>query len=783
MPTITPGSQVTQLNNTGIIARALGRLFGGQQQIPLWMSAWFSPGSPQMVMAPQTPEAGTLGRKFNYPVGYNLIVTPRANEPVSFSDLRFLADNCDLLRMVIESRKDQLEKLEWQVIPHKDSKTAPDDPRIKAAEKFLKNPCTEGNWQYWLRAIVEDMLVVDGICLYKRKTMGGELFSLDIMQPDTIKLLIDETGRRPQPPYPAYQQIIWGVPASDYIAVGGEVDEEGNGSVPFTTHELIYRIRNPRSGKIYGFSPVEQIILTVNIVMRRQLQQLAYFTAGNIPDMLVQMPESWTPEMIQNFQEWFDEMLSGNLSNRRRAKMVPGGSKPIETSTAPQKDPEFDEWLARLICYTFSISPQAFVKMMNRATGETAKDTAEEEGLQPLKLYLKAMLDEVIAAEWGDDLQFAWKEAPADMEKLATAMSTLTDSGMMTIDEGRRMRGQDPMGGMASRLTVKTATGLVPVTTDVDDKGDKVQLTTQELAAEAGSQALLDNGGVEPAAKPEEGERKEEDGMGSKKDEEIEPTEKGARRTDTGLAKKHPVPGLGFMADGHNVNAVAALTPTLTSALTEAGKGVAAEFRKLAKADDDEAERLKKLIDDMDLAAFFTAVGDAVSAEDISLFRVAGTNSLLAVGTSFDSGLFNQIDAASLEFASTRGAELVTEISETTRGWLRDLIVAGLEESKGAAAIADDIEASRSFSAARAKLIAETEVGNANGAGALRGLEIAEAAGVVLKKEWLVADLPCPICEANAAAGAIPVGQAFPSGDQYPLAHPRCRCTVVGVVG
>jgi hypothetical protein len=29
----------------------------------------------------------------------------------------------------------------------------------------------------------------------------------------------------------------------------------------------------------------------------------------------------------------------------------------------------FDEWLARIVCYAFSVSHQAFVKQSNRSTG------------------------------------------------------------------------------------------------------------------------------------------------------------------------------------------------------------------------------------------------------------------------------------------------------------------------------------------------------------------------------------------------------------------------------
>jgi cell division septum initiation protein DivIVA len=43
---------------------------------------------------------------------------------------------------------------------------------------------------------------------------------------------------------------------------------------------------------------------------------------------------------------------------------------------------------------------------------------------------------------------------------------------------------------------------------------------------------------------------------------------------------------------------------------------------------------------------------------------------------------------------------------------------------------------------------------------------------------WVVDDPegPCPDCDDNALAGAVPVGQPFPTGQVGPPAHPGCRC-------
>ena len=45
---------------------------------------------------------------------------------------------------------------------------------------------------------------------------------------------------------------------------------------------------------------------------------------------------------------------------------------------------------------------------------------------------------------------------------------------------------------------------------------------------------------------------------------------------------------------------------------------------------------------------------------------------------------------------------------------------------------------------------------------------------------WVVEDVdgPCPDCDDNALVGPTPLGQAFPTGQTAPPAHPGCRCVL-----
>lgn len=72
-----------------------------------------SPGEPIKATMPK----GTTPMGLDYPYGYNLNTTPRSEELIGFEELRALADNYDLLRLAIEKRKNQIEALDWNIVP------------------------------------------------------------------------------------------------------------------------------------------------------------------------------------------------------------------------------------------------------------------------------------------------------------------------------------------------------------------------------------------------------------------------------------------------------------------------------------------------------------------------------------------------------------------------------------------------------------------------------------------------------------------------------------------
>jgi hypothetical protein len=176
------------------------------------------------------------------------------------------------------------------------------------------------------------------------------------------------------------------------------------------------------------------------------------------------LPEAWNLQNIRDFQSWFDGLMSGNLMNRRKVRFMPGQFKYVETKEPPLKD-DYDEWLARVICFIFSISPEPFVTHLNRATAGSARSRALEEGLAPSQRWWKGLMDQILRFDLKHpELEFVFLEDREQDPKAQMEIDTgYVKSGIFAIDEVRKERGKLPMGGPAEEPMLATTSGFVPI--------------------------------------------------------------------------------------------------------------------------------------------------------------------------------------------------------------------------------------------------------------------------------------------------------------------------------
>jgi PAS domain-containing protein len=412
--------------------------------------AFFTPNQP---VQQQEPDAGRI---WDYPTGINLNYIPRSDDAISFEMLRCFANTYDIVRLAIETRKDQLCDLAFNIQPKAKFKESQDAiKRAEALNDFFQSPDKVLDWSTWLRMLIEELFVIDAPVIYPRYQNNGQIYSFDVIDGATINKLVDYQGRVPAPPNPAYQQVIKGIPA-----------------VNFTRDQLVYRMRNPRVHKLYGYSHVEQIISTINIALNRQVGQLNYFTEGNVPQGIMTLPETWTPDEIAKYQQNWDIWLAGDMKTKASVRFGPHGMK-----YQPFKEPilknEFDEWLARIVCFAFSLPPTAFVKEVNRSTAEASQATALMEGLGPFKNWVKSLMNFLIAKYMKEpQLEFVWEPIETEQDPLNKSVihQNYINSGVLTIDEVRVELGKEPLTDEQIERNTQARAVLNPVQQTDDDE-------------------------------------------------------------------------------------------------------------------------------------------------------------------------------------------------------------------------------------------------------------------------------------------------------------------------
>jgi hypothetical protein len=393
----------------------------------------FPPGEP---LAPTQGIAGPDGapRQWSYPVGYNIAQRPRATEQTSFQQLRSLAALYDGVQLCERVYFDLLGRLELRVLPRADllaEGESPNAPRwrepARRIEGFLEAPDRAQDLRAWLVAFVRDLLEIDAVAIYAHRTRGGALHALELVAGETIKPLIDELGRTPQPPTPAYQQFVYGVP-------GGW----------FTRDELDYVRETARTDSVYGLSRVERIILRVNQALRKEDFDLARFTDGVTPLGVIEPPGDmvWTPEQVHLFEETFNSLLAGNDQLRVRARALPPGAK-WHPLTGDDPLVIFDRFLLNVTVAAFGLTMDelGFTETSNRSVGQTQQSVVYRRAVAPVAALAAAHLTRAVR-RWLDPrftVSFAGVDEPEDFAARAEALARLIPTGAISPSQAARL--------------------------------------------------------------------------------------------------------------------------------------------------------------------------------------------------------------------------------------------------------------------------------------------------------------------------------------------------------
>jgi hypothetical protein len=768
----------------------------------------YGPSAPLYPYPGLQPQGGP--RQFAYQIGSNLSLNPRDNL-TPFQVLRSFGDLYDGIRLCKQSWFDCAAGLEPSLVcapgilgKNEDESKYADEMQVYL--DFFESPDRQHTIHEWMNAALDDLCTIDAVAMYPRLTYGGELYSLDLIDGSTVKPLLDDRGRTPEPPFYAYEQIVYGAP-----------------SELFTSDELLYLKEHNRTYSEFGFSRVENILMRVNQALRKQSLDMAMFTDGNIPAGFVSPAADlgWTPDQLQAFQTILDSLYSGNDALRSRLKMMPPGSNftptnPISVETA------FDLFLFTVTCASFGTTPAeaGFTQDVNRATGESQADVLYRRTLKPIALRFARLFNYILKKYFNEKrFLFQWKgyEAADDFSTMATSHTTLVQAGIESIPQAAKAL-KIPYDGPDIPLFIMTQTGPFVVEDLANQALRSAQVDSQIVGFKLAAQPPQPEG---IPGKPETGQQAESAGKKQEQPETSQKVESGAEKQEKPATVKRAFDeeesfmradlrkwrdmAVSRMASGKSMRAFVSehipqtVFRSVEQALTECStvdeiKAVfARDYSTFSRATrqwrqpppeqlacEQQLEKALKALVQSGTLAGRTLSYDAVDRQAAAQQMVQYFEQARTLGHGFAQHQLAQVErgiASGVLSGIGNLASKAANLVERAITWAISLFTSQVD-SLPEDVTQDEVDALLTDVATQvAETLAPTDIQAEVESQVMDALMAANIAQV----ECINEPGACEACEANAAQGPIPIGAEFPSGQTQAPFHNRCRCHIQAV--
>lgn len=495
-----PGAKT---NDVARLAEALTRYQGhydmnGQGAIlprpEEWLSAQFGPQWPLPIepLDQPRPDSGfPEPRVYEYPYAINLQLFDQRS--VSWETLREAAET-PLFRACIEVRKTELASLDWGIqvskaaaesIARQSRKSRMDvendlrdkyEAEIKRVSEWWEMPDRRNGRDFaeWIGLLAEEQLTWDAMAIYPRRTYGGELLDLLVIDGSTIKPLLDEQGGRPLPSAPAYQQILYGFPRGEFTADTVNIDGESVVPGGLTSTQLIYRKRVVRTRTPYGLSPTEQALLDGLLYNKRYGWMVAEYTEGTQPAQFLKNTGDvdWSARQLLQYEKAFNDRYGGRTAERFRYPILPPGIEPVALAQIQERyKSDYDLHLIARVAMHFGVMlPE--LGFIDKGSG--LGSTGYHEG-QEAVMYRRSRLPDIRwFARLLTQISRAHLNMPAELEfqflgleeedeaSIDQVIQNKVASGRLTLNESRALSGEPAYQFKEADMPqLQTARGIV----------------------------------------------------------------------------------------------------------------------------------------------------------------------------------------------------------------------------------------------------------------------------------------------------------------------------------
>ena len=351
------------------------------------------------------------------------------------ANLRKFAET-PVARKAINTIKDRIACMRWTIRPRngRSLRELPDaEARMRTLTEIFEQPNPDDSFRSMAEQVLEDIIVggFGAIELVKKEDADHplELWPVDGA---TIKIRTDWDGNPESSRY-VQQTGIFGAP----------------GQVSLNDDELSYIRLNPRTHTAFGLGRLEVAFETVHAFLG------AHRYAGRLASNSVVQYALWlndvTPAQHERLIRWWQDEIEGT----GRVPILSAEQKPEVLRFAGGTDADLRlQWqvfLMRVIADAFDLPP-VFLGLendVNRSTAAELNAMAFQQAIVPTaRLLAEHLTRDVIAKKMGwKDLEFVFTDLDTkDPMQEAQLQEILLRSGVMTVDEVRKMRGLDGKG-------------------------------------------------------------------------------------------------------------------------------------------------------------------------------------------------------------------------------------------------------------------------------------------------------------------------------------------------
>jgi phage portal protein BeeE len=352
------------------------------------------------------------------------------------ANLRRLSET-PVARKAINTVKDRIAGMHWRVQPRQglSLEGIPDGAaRVQVLTQNLCAPNPEDSFRSLVEQVLEDV-IVGGFGAIEVDATGDPQRPLVLWPVDgaTIRVNANWDGRADSP---HYEQVT--------LQMGS------NGKIVLNDEDLIYIRLNPRTHTPFGLGRLEVAFEAINTFLG------AHRYAGRLASNSVVEYALWlqdlTPERHERLIRWWQDEIEGTgrvpiLSVETKPEVLRFGG-----GTDADLRLQWQEFLLRIIADAFDLPPQflGLEREVNRSTAAEMNDTAFRSAVVPTaRLLAEHLTRDAIGKRLGwNDLEFVFADldSPNPMEEVQI-QQILLQTGVLTVDEVRRMRGLGPLQG------------------------------------------------------------------------------------------------------------------------------------------------------------------------------------------------------------------------------------------------------------------------------------------------------------------------------------------------